>query len=607
MRILHRSWQNLLVSFFKPIASAFILITLLTQVSLAQTGYKEALKKLLEINQFATKDFKFLDLTLKKSYQFNKKVYDYRINKDYLNSVLFELSPHLSKYVSKRPCSLLELIEQGILNKDKDNVVVLDRINRRSQSIRQFKADSKVALKALFKTQCKNIGLEYKFSKYKFNQFLKKSFFTQKSDYSSCVNDFRNFSNNSDFIENLQMSKQSIKIWSSMTKSTRKQSSLSLPMSKVIDFYQYAVNGKKLCRQYSQTIAQPKNFPEIKEKFIKPICQKSFKNSGERKKCIREFHKLRSTCELFQNASSILPHDSCEQHIRRLSFSKKISPATTCWPKIWSESRKLAYYLFTHFSKEHSMSCDLENYVAFIDFLSDGAFETPMGSQVCYEHRFTKIEHCKNTFFVDSKHPSSIKEVLGNILSTQKIIPKSMKCNFVNENKIILTSQANNGCQITYLPALCSLNKCPLKIFINGKRSNYDLKFKYNFKFSFLSRRKSKNLNTFIDIIKRRFKLKQTFIQNTTLLKKKMNEGIIYGISCLEDLLPTKYPRQTFAQCNATSFTILGITPETKLITQLMIEDINFTRELSWEQIKQGVNNFSEQSKTRWTLYALYR
>jgi hypothetical protein len=90
---------------------------------------------------------------------------------------------------------------------------------------------------------------------------------------------------------------------------------------------------------------------------------------------------------------------------------------------------------------------------------------------------------------------------------------------------------------------------------------------------------------------------------------KKSKNGIIHGVGCAEDLLPSFFKSRAFNQCTPLPFIIDGMIKEndkTVFITRTAIDSLQAPRMVNWSLIFSAVKSYQRYHPLKlWTLYGL--
>jgi hypothetical protein len=108
------------------------------------------------------------------------------------------------------------------------------------------------------------------------------------------------------------------------------------------------------------------------------------------------------------------------------------------------------------------------------------------------------------------------------------------------------------------------------------------------------------------------FKKNGRIMNNLSAMKnyfKKNKSGLIHGIGCAEDLLPTFFKTQMLNQCTPLPFLINGLIidkDKVVFVTRSAADSVQAPRLMSWSTIFSGVKSYQRHHPLKlWTMYAL--
>jgi hypothetical protein len=90
---------------------------------------------------------------------------------------------------------------------------------------------------------------------------------------------------------------------------------------------------------------------------------------------------------------------------------------------------------------------------------------------------------------------------------------------------------------------------------------------------------------------------------------KQSKHGILHGIGCAEELLPSFFRSQSLNQCSPLPFIIDGLIREndqTVFVTRSGVDSLQAPRLISWSLVYSAVKAYQQSHPLRlWTLYGL--
>lgn len=233
--------------------------------------------------------------------------------------------------------------------------------------------------------------------------------------------------------------------------------------------------------------------------------------------------------------------------------------------------------------------------------------------EACYEDRLVQREICTKTFFGKlGNHPESYTNVVADILKKTRGADQSEKCEFVDSleyNPLLL--KYKSGCYIIYERDQCFISQCKHKILYNDRPIDLiKIKGKATIPYFPLSVRDERFSQQYL--LTRDFK--KTGRQMTTLngminFFKKSKNGIIHGVGCAEDILPSFFKMNTINQCSPLPIIINGVLRDKDkvvFVTRTAGDSLQAPRLISWSILYSAIKNYQRVSPLKqWTLYGL--
>ncbi len=235
------------------------------------------------------------------------------------------------------------------------------------------------------------------------------------------------------------------------------------------------------------------------------------------------------------------------------------------------------------------------------------------GLEACYDDRLNGKEICSKTFFGKyDNDPASYTNVVASILKDMRGIDDSTKCEMVESseyNPILL--RFKSGCFIIYEKDNCHISQCKHKIILNDRPIDFiRIKGKANlayFPTNIANERFSQHY-----LLTRDFKKSARQIANLSSVHsffKKQKNGIIHGVGCAEDLLPTFFKTYALNQCTPMPFIINGVIKDKDkvvFVTRTSADSLQAPRLISWSAVYSAVKSYQKKHPIKqWTMYGL--
>lgn len=233
--------------------------------------------------------------------------------------------------------------------------------------------------------------------------------------------------------------------------------------------------------------------------------------------------------------------------------------------------------------------------------------------EACYDDKLAEREVCAKTFFGNYNNlPESYPVVVANILKKTRGIDPSMNCKMLDSqdyNPLLL--EYKSGCFIIFERENCHISSCKHKILLNDREIDFiRIKNKANLAYFPLNVRDERFSQHYL--LTRDFKKDGKQINNLSGMVnyfKKAKNGIIHGVACAEDLLPTFFKSYALNQCSPLPFIISGMIKDgdkAVFVVRAATDSVQAPRLVSWSSLYSGVKSYQRAHPLKlWTMYAL--
>lgn len=233
--------------------------------------------------------------------------------------------------------------------------------------------------------------------------------------------------------------------------------------------------------------------------------------------------------------------------------------------------------------------------------------------QACYDNQITNQEVCQQVIL--GKYAGlrqSYTTVVEDILRRTRGAEQNISCSMITEreyNPVLL--KFKTGCHIVYNETQCQISKCPHKIIYNDRPITH-IKIKSNLSIDYFplnipSERTSQHYLLTNDF--RRGSKSLNNLSSINAFFKKSRKGIIHGVGCAEELLPSFFKARSMNQCSPLPFIIDGIVKnedKTVLVTRTALDSLQAPRLVSWSNIFSSVKSYQLLHPMRlWTMYGM--
>lgn len=233
--------------------------------------------------------------------------------------------------------------------------------------------------------------------------------------------------------------------------------------------------------------------------------------------------------------------------------------------------------------------------------------------EACYFDQLNQKEVCYKTFFGKYGNESeSYTNIVAKILQDTRGSELSTKCEMVDSqdyNPLLL--KYKSGCYVIYEREQCFVSQCKHKVLYNDRTIDFiKIKNKANLSYFPLSVREERFSQQYL--LTHDFKKNGRIMNNLSSMIaffKKTQNGIIHGVGCAEDLLPSFFKAHTINQCSPLPFIISGmITSGDKriFVTRTAADSMQAPRMISWSSVYSGVKAYQRMHPLKiWTMYGL--
>ena len=233
--------------------------------------------------------------------------------------------------------------------------------------------------------------------------------------------------------------------------------------------------------------------------------------------------------------------------------------------------------------------------------------------EACYDNMVTNLEVCQQT--VIGKYlglRQSYTSVVEDILKRTRGAEQNITCGMTSDlefNPLLL--KYKSGCHIVYNPETCQISNCPHKIYYNDRpithiRIKSSMSLDY-FPLSIPSERTSQHYLLANDF--RRGARSMGNLSTIISFFKKNRKGVIHGIGCAEELLPSFFKVRAMNQCSPVPFIIDGLIKnedKTVLVTRTALDTLQAPRLISWSNVFSSVKSYQLLHPMRlWTMYGM--
>ena len=609
-----------------------------TPPSVDYPGMIESLEKLIQIDN--TKFTKKNDLLIKSGNSMGDfgSVSAVELDPDYLNSIILHSDPGYVKLASSGKCMFYDAIINDLLknaegklktvfityvnkNKERESAVILkkDFINK------VVSAECPATAKLINEFQVKNL-----------DQTIKTTNFDPPTGKDQCHNAYLDWLNNPrapyfcklhEFIKEARLSQGDPK-----DLQQRKAISNILDQKLGVANKDYLEN---LCENFDHEELFCEDFLNVSfwskvangfenKIYAEDICTKVLNSNSpnlsdvQLKQCMARLRKENDLC-LYPGGRNqgLLPAPQCDTLATALNFSSmradyKDCPASSDQQAVTNMGRILLNISKEKIAPFNGPCSTISSGVTF-EFNKRFDNDENWKLEACYDDPMAEKEVCYKTYFGQyGTSPESYNVVVANILRKTRGADESIKCEMIDsEDYNPLLLQYKSGCYIIYERNKCFVSQCKHKILYNDRtidliRMKNRVTLDY-FPTNVVDERFSQNY-----ILTRDYRQNGRPLNNLSSINaffKKPKKGVIHGVGCAEDLLPSFFKTRGFNQCTPLPFIIDGVIREndkTVFVTRSAVDSLQAPRLISWSLVYSAVKSYQRTHPLRiWTLYGL--
>lgn len=607
-----------------------------TPPSVEYPGVLQSLEKLIQIDN--TKFTKKNDLLIKtgKTLPDLSGVTSLELDPDFLNSVIMHSSPSYIKLASSNKCRFYDSLINDLLKNAEGKVrnVFVTYINKDKE--REFSLISKKDfINKVATAECPETPkLIDQFQVKNLDQTIRTTNFDHPTGKDQCHNTYLDWLNNprTPYFCKLHEFMKEAQAKTGNPKDLQQR----LAIAKILEQKLNPANRdylENLCENFDNEDLFCEEFLNVSfwskvangtenKIYAEDICQTAFKSTSltapQLKQCISKMRKENDLC-LYPSGRNqgLVPGPQCDTLGTALNYSSlrsdyKDCPASSDQQAVTNLSR-----ILLHMSKEKIATvngpCSAISAGVTYDFNKRFNNDENWKLEACYDDTLAEKEVCFKTFFGGyGAAEESYNAVVAEILRRTKGADKSLKCEMVDSddyNPLLL--QYKSGCYIIYDRSRCFTSQCKHKVLYND-RTITNIKLKNNvgldyFPSTVIGEKYSQHYMLTHDY-RKSGKIMNSLI-NINAFFKKNKGGVIHGVGCAEDLLPSFFKTQSFNQCSPLPFIIDGIIREndkTVFVTRTGADSLQAPRLISWSLIFSAVKSYQRAHPLKlWTLYGL--
>lgn len=355
--------------------------------------------------------------------------------------------------------------------------------------------------------------------------------------------------------------------------------------------------------------------------YAEDICREALKTNTlsdqQYLACMARLKKESDLCMYPSGNPGLRPQPNCEQLSTALNYSS-LKPKFKDCPgnsdqMIMTNMGRIIWHFTPGEPGPVEGPCSVQSAATVYSFNRNFDNEENWKIEACYEDKLLEREVCQKTFLGKSGNdPASYTSVVADILKKTRGADNSLTCEMIDSasyNPLLL--RFKSGCFVIYEKENCYISQCKHKILYNDRPIDF-IRIKSNASMAYfpMSVREERFSQQYL--LTRDFKKKGKILNNLSDLSnyfKKSKGGIVHGVGCAEDLLPTFFKSQTLNQCTPMPFIINGIIKDKDkvvFVTRTGADSLQAPRLLSWSTVYSGVRSYQRMHPLKlWTMYGL--
>lgn len=607
-----------------------------TPPSVEYPGMLESLEKLIQIDN--TKYAKKNDLLIKSGATLAdfSTVSGIELDPDYLNSIILHSDPGYVKLASSSKCMFYDTIINDLLKNADGRLksVFITYVNKNKER-ESAVVQKKDFINRVVGQECPQTAtLINEFQVKNLDKTIKSTNFDPPSGKDQCHNVYLDWLNNprAPYFCKLHEYMKEARLNQGDPKDLQQRKAVSKILEGKLNLSQrdYLENlcenldhEELFCEEFLNVSFWSKVANGFENKiYAEDICTKVMGTSTlsdiQLKQCIARLRKENDLC-LYPGGRSqgLQPAPQCDTLGTALNFSSFRSDYRDC--PISSDQQAVTNMgrLLLNISKEkiaeYNGPCSAISSGVTFDFNKRFDNDENWKLEACYNDALAEKEVCYKTYFGSyGTAPESYNMVVANILRNTRGADENLKCTMVDsEDYNPLLLQYKSGCYIIFERNKCFISQCKHKVLYNDRAIDY-IKLKNRvtldyFPSNVVDERFSQNY-----IMTKDYRQNGRPLNNLSSINaffKKGKKGVIHGVGCAEELLPSFFKTRSFNQCTPLPFIIDGIIREndkTVFVTRSAVDSLQAPRLMSWSLIYSAVKSYQRIHPLRlWTLYGL--
>ena len=610
------------------------------------TGIIKSLESLLKIHKKQYKEV-FSQAQKNPTFLSDRQKINLTVNPFFMKSLLLHTNDSYLSLALKNECRFLSLIDSGLIKTALgfSNHIIVDIATK--NMTKTALVGKRNYLDYMYSKKCfHNKDIITLFNKKNIVKTVKSLSFPIPETYKECLKIHTNWITNS-YLPYLCSIPESIRQGRTALQKLRGQ--ITRSTQKAATFKKHHEKGKFLKKEipyfqqnYLTTLCssldKPQNFCSqylannvwVKSRFgEQPLfksaykCQRILKkqtlSKNDIKKCTEKLNKKPGLCTNrgTEPLSALFPMPNCSTISDALLVSRLHTDYHDCPGGVDNQALVNIHRIIAHKKKlqvsSKDYSCSSQINYSFAKLNLDKKNDKGWPLRICYFDTILDKKICDHYVPGHSKDSSlDERHIVAKILYRLHGSKDQTPCKIVDQkNYNPHRLKYKSGCFIIIESKICTPFHCRKRIVYNTKEIK-GLEYIgipiFDYFPTAFSNEKFSADNLLLDSLK----LEKKIIHNLTTLNVFMNqfpEGIIHGVGCAGDLLPSFFKKESFNRCRPLPFIIDGITEKngTSYLTfRSALDDLHSPRLISWNHLFNGISNYREFHPLKtWTFYGI--
>lgn len=595
-------------------------------VSTSYPGMIETFEKIIKVD--ADRFQKKLNSLVKagKFLSSTKDVKDLELDVDFLNSLILHSDPGYLKVAGTSRCRLYDTLITDLLRTAEGKVsnVIVSFTNQKGER-ESAVMPRKDFLNVVVNSECPETPkLIAEFQIKKLDELIKKTNFATPAGELQCQSTLKSwelsprtpyFCQLHEYMREVEMGEGDPKSLVERTQLSRVINSKFDPIQK--DFLKNLCsnldNEKIFCEEFLNVSFWNRIAEGRADKiYADGICQET-----PLKACLARIKKEPDLC-LYPSGDSkgLTPQLECDQLSLALNHSILRADYQDCASASDAHGVTNFARILLHFSKKpvkpSQGPCSSVSSGEVISFEKANDLDNTWELEACFNDKILERDVCYKTFFgAYGALEESYTEVVAKILQRTRGADQRLKCQMVSSKKYSpYLLDYKSGCHIVYEEDNCYISSCPHRVVFNDRTIDF-IEVRNKVRLDYFATSIQNERFSLHYVLNLDAKIKSKSLSSLSAMQlyfKKTSKGIIHGVGCAEELLPSFFRPGSMNQCTVMPFIIDGLIPhpEGAFVFRSGADSLQAPRIISWSRLYSAVKEYERlHPLSLWTLYGL--